>query len=125
MSETTYNPIKSVDGEAVICPSSFQWNMEDVSAEGAGRTEDMVMHKQRIGQVVSVNLSWRGLTTAQVSSVLTAFNPEYIEVEYLDPMEGDYVTKEFYVGNRSAPLYNSKLNLWENVSFNIIARGGE
>ena len=114
-----YNPIKSVDNVTVKCPSSFQWSLSDLSDSSAGRTEDTLMHKNRIGQKVKLNLEWKNITTAECSAILKAFNPEYIEVTYLDAMKGDYDTKIFYVGDRSAPLYNSKLGLWSNVAFNI------
>lgn len=117
------NPIRAVDGKQVACPASYQWKLEDVSSPDAGRSENGTMHKERIGQTVKIELSWNGVTTEEASAILKAFNPEYILVEYLDPMYGDYVTKEFYVGNRSAPMYNAAKNLWQNVSFNIIARG--
>lgn len=119
-----YNPIKSVDGEVVKCPSSYVWKIEDVSAADAGRTEDTVMNKLRIGQVVGIELSWQNVTISEASSILKAFNPEYITVEYLDAMAGTYVTSEFYVGNRSAPLYNAAKGLWSNISFNLIKRSG-
>ena len=121
------NPIKSVNGVAVKTPDAedgYKWDLEDVSASDAGRTEDVMMHKKRIGQVDAISLKWSGLTTAEISTILKAFNPEYITVEYLSPLEGEFVTKEFYVGNRSAPMYSSALNRWGNVTFKIIARGG-
>lgn len=117
------NPIYSVNGAAVKCPSSYLWKQEDVSAADAGRTEDCKMHKKRIGKVVGLELVWNSLSTAEVSAILTAFEPEYITVRYLDARQGGYVTSEFYVGDRSAPLYNSVLDIWENLSFNIIERG--
>lgn len=119
-----YNPILSVDGVPVKCPSSYLWKLEDISASDAGRTEDTVMDKKRIGQLVGLELSWNNIKTSEVSAILKAFNPQYIMVRYFDAMEGDYVTSEFYVGNRSAPLYNSRKNLWQNVSFNLIERSG-
>ena len=119
------NPIRSVDGKAVRCPSSYTWKLEDVSNEDAGRTEDTNMHKNRIGQIISFELSWNNITTTEASAILKAFNPEYINVCYLDLMEGEYVTSEFYVGNRSAPCYNTRLGLWSNVSFNLIKRSGK
>lgn len=124
MDKKRLNPIRSVDGVEVLCPSAYTWKLEDISASDAGRTEDTVMHKMRIGQVVGLELSWNGLTTEEVSSVLKAFNPEYITVQYLDALQGKYVTSEFYVGNRSSPLYSSAMGLWQNVSFNIIERSG-
>ena len=121
------NPLKSVGGISLKPPDAedgYKWDLEDVSASDAGRTEDVKMQKKRIGQVDAISLKWSGLTTAEISAILKAFNPEYITVEYLSPLEGGFVTKEFYVGNRSAPMYSSALNLWENVTFKIIARGG-
>lgn len=118
------NPIWSVDGKPVKCPSSYLWKLEDTSQSDAGRTEDGVMHKKRIGQVVGLELSWNSITTSEASEILKAFNPEYITVVYLDPMAGLYQELEFYVGNRSAPMYNAKKGLWSNVSFNLIDRKG-
>ena len=118
------NPIASVDGVSIPCPSSYTYKLDDISAADAGRTEDTVMHKKRIGQVVGLELSWQNISTAKVSQILQAFNPEYITVSYLDAKAGGYVTSVFYVGNRSAPMYNATLGLWSNVSFNIIKRSG-
>lgn len=120
----SYNPIRSVDGKAVICPSSYQWKLEDVSASDAGRTEDTMMHKNRIGQVVGLELVWNNVSIEDAAELLQAFNPEYIDVTYLDAMEGKYITSEFYVGNRSAPLYNSRIGKWSKISFNLIKRSG-
>ena len=116
----TYNPLESVGGTTVPCPSTYEYKLSDVSAADAGRTEDAKMHKMRIAQKVHLNLSWNYITTANVSTILTAFNNEYISIKYLDPMQNGYVTKVFYVGDRSVPAYNTRLGLWTNVSFNVI-----
>lgn len=116
------NPIQSVNGVAVKCPSSYTYRLQDVSAPGAGRTEDMEMQKLRLGQKVKIDLAWNGITTAELSAILTAFNPEYISVSFLDPYANAFSTKTFYVGDRAAPLYNATMGLWENVTFNIIER---
>lgn len=119
------NPIRKVNGTAIAAvPSSYVWKLEDVSSHDAGRTEDTKMHKKRIGQVKGIELRWNYLSISVASSILKAFNPEYVTVEYLDAKEGGYVTAEFYVGNRSAPMYNAALGLWENISFNLIKRRG-
>lgn len=118
------NPIKTVDGVAVKCPSSYTYRLQDISAPGAGRTEDTEMQKMRIGQAVKIDLVWNAVTTAELSAILTAFNPEYITVEYLDGLAGGFQTTEFYVGDRASPMYNAAKGLWENVTFNIIERSG-
>lgn len=121
---TEYNPIRSVDGKAIYCPSSYLWKLEDVSAPDAGRTEDTEMHKKRIGQIIGIELSWQNISGEVVAELLQTFNPEYIMVCYLNAMYNKYVTDEFYVGNRSAPLYNSRRGLWSSLSFNLIKRRG-
>ena len=118
------NPIQSVNGVAVRCPSSYQYDLQDISAADAGRTEDTNMDKMRIGQCVKIELAWNGIRTSDVGAILRAFNPEYITVTYLDPLAGGYRTSEFYVGDRSAPMYSSLTNLWNNLTFNIIERRG-
>lgn len=118
------NPIKLVDGYPVKCPSSYVYRLQDISAPGAGRTEDTEMQKMRIGQAVKIDLSWNAVTTSELSAILTAFNPEYITVEYLDGLAGGFVSTVFYVGDRASPLYNATTGLWENVTFNIIERSG-
>ena len=143
-----FNPIKSVTpcteagtatGSAVTtlpCPSSYTWDMEDTSAPDAGRTLDGAMHKKRVGQVIALNLSWRHITDAEVSAILKAFNSEYVLVEHWDAMQGAFRSQwaladggtekcVFYVGNRTAPMYNKRLGLWENLSFKIIERIGK
>jgi len=119
-----YNPIKSVDGKAVKCPSAYQWKLEDVSNKNAGRTEAGLMDKNRIGQVIGIELSWDNITIEEAAHILRQFNPEYVTVEYLDALHGGYTTSVFYVGDRSAPLYNAKIGRWSNVSFNLIKRDG-
>lgn len=117
-----YNPIRSVNGATVPCPSVYQWKLSDVSAPDAGRTEAAVMDKMRVAQKVHIELSWNNMSNAETAQILQAFNPEYINVNYLDAMAGGYRTKTFYVGDRSSPLYNSLLGIWSNITFNIIER---
>ena len=119
-----HNPLRSVDGKLVKCPSSYQWKMQDISASDAGRTEDTKMDKKRIGQIRKIELEWQNVSITDAAAILQAFNPEYIEVCYLDAMTGTYRTSELYVGDRSTPLYNAKLGVWNNVAFNIIERSG-
>lgn len=121
------NPIRSVDGKTIRAPDAedgYLWEEEDASKDG-GRTEDVTMHKNRVGQVQALSLKWSGLTTAEASAILKAFDPEYVNLTYLDPKVGDFVTKKFYTGNRRGTLYNSALNLWSEISFQITAQKGK
>lgn len=122
MATDLYNPIRSVDGATVPSPSKYQQIVSDVSKADSGRTEDGKMWKEKIGQLAKIELEWNYLTTAQISQVLNAFDDEYLTVEFLDAKAGGYRTAEFYVGDRTAPMYNSRMGLWESLSLNIIER---
>lgn len=115
------NPIKQVDNATNIpCPSKFDWKLSDVSSADAGRTEDGLMHKMRITQKVHIELEWQNLNNdATVQTILTAFQPEYISVQYFDYKAMAYVTKTFYVGDRTVTSYNRDKTI-STISFNII-----
>ena len=118
----SHNPIRRVNGRTIKSPSSYTWQQQDLSAADAGRTEDGKMHKERIRNIVALNLAWNNITTEDAQSILRAFESEYLMVEYIDPMLGGYVEKEFYVGDRSSPMYNCELELWSSLTFNLIER---
>ena len=128
-----YSPIRSV---APVLPngsigtpvtnlpdvSGYEYKLQDISAPTAGRTEDLVAHKKRMGQAVRLELEWKALSISKNSQVMKAFNPEYVQVEYLDGLEGEYMTKIFYVGDRASPLFNAVKGRWENTTFGIVQR---
>lgn len=116
------NPLPEVDGVSLPCVSHYQWSEQDISAETAGRTEDMDMHKERKGQAVTLEVGWKNISIFDASRILLAFDSEYVHVVYLDAKTGDFVDKDFYVGDRTAPLYSAKLGVWESISFRLIEK---
>lgn len=119
MADQAYNPIRSVDGVTLPVPSKYDWKLSDVSHSDAGRTEDAKMHKMRIAQKVHLELEWQNRDGSDIGAVLTAFDPEYISVVYWDYKAHSYLTKTFYVGDRSVSSYSRILDI-ASVSFNII-----
>lgn len=113
-----------VDGVAVKTPSSFSWGLQDVSDSAAGRTQDSLMHKNRIAQKRKISLVWNFPTKEETAAILQAFNPEYINVTYPDALSGEDETRTFYVGDRSAPIKMWTINKkrYSQISFNIIER---
>ena len=106
-------------------PSEIQYGLNDISSSDAGRTEDanVTMYKMRVGQKRKMTLSWQNLSLAEASEILQAFNPEYIYVRYLDVLEGQWNTRKFYVGDRSAAFFQVRLvngTTMKSVSFDII-----
>jgi len=111
---------------AVPAPTGFQWGLQDISAADSGRTNDgaATMQKNRVTQKRKLQLSWTNPSAADTATILSAFNPEYVYVRYLDAMANAYETRQFYVGDRSAPLRQVTVNgvTYTTLSFNIIER---
>lgn len=109
-------------------PAQFSWGLQDVSAADAGRVQDAgnTMYKMRTSQKRKISLTWNMPTASQTSEILKAFNPEYVFVRYFDPLDNASVIREFYVGDRSAPLKWYKLDKkgtrFTTLSFDIIER---
>ena len=112
----------TVDGVSVPCPSVFTWGLQDISASESGRTDDTIMHKNRVGQKRKISLQWNIKDRATTAQILQAFNPEYISVKYPDAMSGTDETRTFYVGDRTAPVkyWWVGKQLYESIGFDII-----
>lgn len=119
MPNQAYNPIKNIGGTVVPVPSKYDWKLSDVSAADAGRTEDTKMHKMRLSQKVHLELEWQNIDDASAREILTAFQPEYINVNYYDYKALGFITKRFYVGDRSVSTYSRYLGR-STLAFNII-----
>ena len=114
--------ILQVNGTYIPDPSSLTWGLQTVSDQNAGRTTDGKMHVNRITQKRKLELAWNGVDFSITSEILHAVNDETFNVTYLDALTNTRLTKTFYVGDRSAPVYSytDGYKWYSNVSFNII-----
>ena len=113
-----------VDGVPIKEPSELTYGLQDVSSSDSGRTQDSIMHKNRVAQKVKLNLAWSMTTPEETATIMQAFQPEYFMVTYHDALLNAPVTKEFYCGDKSAPVHHWYVGdkRYTKVSFNIIER---
>lgn len=113
-----------VNGVNVKEPSEMTYGLQDISASDAGRTQDTIMHKNRVGQKVTLSLAWSMTTPEETAALLQAFDPEYVNVTYNDAKLNALVTKVFYTGDKTAPVHMWTVNnkYYNKVSFNLIER---
>lgn len=111
-----------VDGVWIPDPSAMSIDLHDVSSEGAGRSEDLTMHKLRLGQFWSISLTWNYTDASVGAEILTAFNPEYFMVSFINPMTNTRDSKQFYRGDPKIGVYNYELAgvRFSSISFDII-----
>lgn len=113
-----------VDGVDMPNPSKLQWGLQDVSIGDSGRDDTGYMYKGRVTQKVKLEIEWSAVTPSVASTILNAFNPEYITVRYFDPKENAWQLKTFYAGDRTAStkIWTVDSKIYESISFNIIER---
>lgn len=113
-----------VDGVDMPNPSKLKWGLQDISVGDSGRDDTGYMYKGRNAQKVKIELEWAAVTPSVASTILTAFNPEYVDVRYFDPLANAWQIKNFYVGDRSGnvKMWTDNSKIYESITFNIIER---
>lgn len=105
-------------------PSVHNWSLQDVSIGDSGRDDTGKMHKGRVTQKVKIELTWKAVSPSVAATILNAFDPEYFYVRYFDSKANSYQIKEFYAGDRKAPMkvWGDDNKLYETISLDIIER---
>lgn len=114
---------KGTEGQGEgFSPSTWQLTVQDVSAAESGRTEDTIMHKNRVGQKRKIEISFVGTQKAETGRILRAFNPEYIDVYYEDDMDVRWEWRTFYCGDRpvSRKCWWNGNQIHDSVSVSLI-----
>lgn len=116
--------IDGTDFTHCVIQGGIKWQMNDLDSTQAGRTLDGVMHRGRVSSKVRLDISCMPLKSSQISKLLQAIYPEFVTVEYDDPMLGR-VSKTMYSNNRPATCiigYENGEDLWDEISFPLIER---
>jgi hypothetical protein len=101
-------------------PSSFKVGIEDISNAERNAKGDLLI--DRIATKRKIELGWKTLKPDELSKVLQLVDKTTFFVRYPDPMTGGLVTKVFYCGPKSVPIYSyvNGIAEWTNISFNLI-----
>lgn len=119
--------IKNANGVYTMLPTptGLEVQCEDVSDAAAGRTEDVTMHKNRIGRTGRFDISYKNTNTEKVTTALQLVKPQYFTTIYMDlELGGEYVCAPMYRGNVKCTVYNGANDIWSNVAFPIITQKG-
>lgn len=111
--------------ELAAYPSEFSITNLDIDAgESTSRTADGILNRDRVAVKRQIDMAFGILKTSEISSILKSIQDVYFDVYYLDPQEGAYITKTFYVGNRTAAVSLSKgsTDYWSGLKFTLIER---
>lgn len=85
--------------------SEISVGYQDLSDSDSGRSMNGIMWKGYIGTVRIIKTRWNALTPVNIRKLLQSVKASNgFPVEFYDPESGDYVTSEFYVGDRDASV---------------------
>lgn len=112
-----------INGVAIATPKAFKVTISDLDGE-TNRNAKGELIRDRIAVKRKLECEWPPLTMVEISAILQAVKDIYFQVEYPDPMDGAVITKTFYVGDRTSPMYrnNNGNILWEGLSMNFIEK---
>lgn len=106
-----------------IAFGGLKWSRNDIDASDAGRdTQDGLMHRARVAIKIRLDCTCKPLEQTDVTTVLTAIKPEWLEVQYFDPQEGSVQTKKMYSNNIPATflIQHGTKQYWSGIAFPLI-----
>ncbi|WVR22072.1 MAG: hypothetical protein [Malazfec virus 1] len=119
------NIVLTVDGVIMPAPSSMSWTLQTFDLD-SGRSTDGTMQRTVVCNKEQLSLSWNSanLTPEEISMVLKAVLPTFFKVGYFSPLEGQWIEKQMYVGDRNINFYSFAFEqpIQDSLSFNLIER---
>lgn len=113
-----------INGVVIPTPSTYEFDVEDLSSEETGRTLDGVMHKDVVAVKDTYTCTWNKLSWEDTAKLLNAINAKSkFDFTYVDPRKPNkWLTNKFYVGARTGAALNitDPERTWSKISFKFI-----
>ena len=125
-----YNGFVYINEVEFPYPSHESGLQYTVTTVDSARMADGVLRAKKIGRDQSkVELTWAALSAEQWSKMLKIFKDNfYFNIRYFDMVENDWITRRFYVGDRTAQPFmvdkkTGRPRYWINCQANVIDTG--
>lgn len=105
-----------------IAFQGLEYQLSDIDDPDTGRMMSGEMRRGKIADKDKWMLKFRILTTAEISTILTAVTHQYVQVQYMSPRTASVVTKTMYVGDRKAAhcIERNGTMMWKDLAFSLI-----
>ena len=116
--------INGTDIAPFIAYKGIKWTRNDIDSANAGRTLSGLMNRGRVCTKIKLEIKCRPLAQHEVSMILNLIHPEYVTVDYTDPLLGHRVV-QFYSNNVPATFCVQTSDgdlLWDDISFPLVER---
>ena len=114
--------VNGVNFMPYIAKQGVKWQRSDIDAPNSGRTMDAYMQRGRVATKIRLDITCRPLTDTEAMTVLKAILPEYVTVDYYDPMYGMRSGVTMYSNNNPASFLIEKpdADWWSGITFTLI-----
>lgn len=113
-----------IDGVEIPTPTTYNFDVEDLSSEKTGRTLDGIMHKDVVAVKDTYTCTWKKLSWEDAAILLKAVDGKTkVDFTHADPrVPNQFITHKFYIGKRSTAAMNLKdsKNTWRDITFSFI-----
>lgn len=120
-----YLKVNGVDFTDFIAKGGLKWQRNDIDASNSGRTIDGMMHRRKVTTKIRLDITCKPLDADTAMNVLNTILPEYVSVDYYDPMYGERVGVAMYSNNNPASFLLARddgNDLWGGITFPLIER---
>lgn len=116
--------INGEDFMPFIAKQGVKWQRNDIDAPNSGRTMDGMMQRGRVATKIRLDITCRPLTAEEARLVLNTILPEYVSVDYYDPMSGERYGVTMYSNGNPASFLIEKPDddWWSGITFPLIER---
>lgn len=117
--------VNGTDITQYVAYGGFKWTRSDIDGDDAGRTQDGLMHRNRIATKDRLDITIRPTRTNEIKDIIQALEPEFVNVTYTSPRTGLSVTKTMYSNNIPAQVCWDDPDgetIWEKFTFPLIER---
>lgn len=117
--------VLTINGTSIlpyVAQEGVKWQRADLDAPDSGRTLDGIMHRGRVATKIRLDIVCRPLRSWEASTVLNLILPEFVTVQYTDPMYG-LTTKTMYSNNNPAQFLmidEDDTEWWAGITFPLI-----
>ena len=113
-----------INGVVMPSPTTYGVSIMDISSEDSNRNAKGDMCIDRVTTKRKIQLKWDFISIEDMSKALKLVKDVFFEVEFLDPQEGNMITKTMYVGDRETfvAVVIDGIPTWKDVKFNLVER---
>ena len=117
--------INGTDITPYIAFGGLKWQRADVDGPNAGRTLDGTMVRDRRATKIRWDVTCRPLIASELATVLTLIQPEFVTLQYLDPVTNTIISGQFYANNfptQFCMITRGGLEYWTGLTFPLIEK---